>query len=76
MERLNEHELLKDTCNNTIDIKFSAHEGVSGITFILYAQNQKMRKRNNLTFVSNNTKGPKQDSQNQQRSPMPERGKP
>jgi hypothetical protein len=29
-----------------------------------------------ITFVSNNTKGPKQDSQNQPRSPMPEEGKP
>ena len=25
MERLNEHELLKDTCNKTIDITFSTH---------------------------------------------------
>ena len=25
MERLNEHELLKDTCNKTIDIKISTH---------------------------------------------------
>ena len=26
MERLNEHELLKDTCNKTIDIKISTHD--------------------------------------------------
>ena len=28
MERLNQHELLKDTCNNTIDIKCSTHDAL------------------------------------------------
>ena len=28
MERLNEHELLKDTFNKTIDIKISTHDAL------------------------------------------------
>jgi hypothetical protein len=44
----------------------------SGITFIRYTQNWKMEKANNFKiFGSNKTKGPKQDSQNRLRSPMP-----
>jgi len=49
---------------------------VTGITFIMYAQNRKIGKPNILKFGSNKTKGPKQDSQNPLRSPMPEGGKP
>ena len=49
---------------------------ISGITFIRYAQNRKIGKPNNLNFRSYKTKGPKQDSQNQVRSPMPEDGEP
>jgi hypothetical protein len=38
---------------------------VSGITFISYANNQKVGKPNNLSvFVSKLTKEPKQDNQN------------
>ena len=49
---------------------------MSGINFIRYAQNQKNGKPNNLNvFGSNKNKEPKQDRQNQLRSPMPEGGK-
>jgi hypothetical protein len=49
---------------------------VSGITFIRYAQNRKIGKPNNLKFLGGNeTKVPKQDSQNLRlRSHMPEGG--
>jgi hypothetical protein len=40
----------------------------------MYTQNRKIRKSSNLNFGSNKTKGPKQDSQNQLRSPMSEGG--
>ena len=45
---------------------------VSGITFIRYAPNRKIGKPNNLNFGSNKIKGPRQDSQYQVRSHMPE----
>jgi len=35
-------------CSINIDIKFSAHDDVSGITFIRYAQSRKIGKPNNL----------------------------
>jgi hypothetical protein len=47
------------------------------ITFIRYAQNPKIGKQKSLKVFGNNTiKGPKQDSQNWLRSPVPERGEP
>ena len=48
-------------CNKNVDIKFSAH---SGITLIRYAQSRKIGQPNDLkVFESNKTKWPKQDSQ-------------
>jgi len=47
------------------------------MTFIIYAQDQKIGKTNNVqVFGSNKTKGPKQDSQNRLSSSMPEGGEP
>jgi len=46
------------------------------MTRFWYAQSRKIGKPNNLNFGSNKTKGPKQDSQNRLRSPMPEGGEP
>ena len=42
----------------------------------MYAQGQKIAKPNNLkvSLGSRKTKGPKQDSQNRLRSPMPDGG--
>ena len=37
--------------NKNVDIKFSAHDAFSGITFIRYAQNRKIGKTNNLNFL-------------------------
>jgi hypothetical protein len=49
---------------------------LSGITFIRYAQNQKIGKPNSFKiFSSKKIKGPQQDSQNCLRSPMSEGGK-
>jgi len=39
-------------------------------------ETRKIGKPNNSKFWSNKTKGPKQDSQNQLRSPIPERENP
>lgn len=36
--------------NKNVDIKCNAHDSVSEITFILYAQNQTIAKSNNLDF--------------------------
>jgi hypothetical protein len=41
---------------------------------IKYVQNQKIGKQEKKSFGSNKTKGPKQDSQNQIRSPISEGG--
>ena len=41
-----------------------------------YVLNRKIGKSNNLKFGSNQSKGPKQDSQNQLRSTMPDGGEP
>ena len=50
---------------------------MSGITFIMYAQNPKFRKPNNIkVYVCKNTNGSKQDSHNRQRLPLPEGGEP
>ena len=38
--------------NKNVDIKFSAHDAVSEITFISYAQHLKIGKPNNLKFLS------------------------
>jgi hypothetical protein len=46
----------------------------SGIIVIKYVQNQKIGKQEKKSFGSNKTKGPKQDSQNQIRSPISEGG--
>jgi hypothetical protein len=47
--------------------------GKPGITFIRYAQNRQIGKPNDLkVFGRNKTKGPKQYSHNQLRSPMTE----
>ena len=43
---------------------------VSGTTLIMYAQDQKNGKPNNLNFGNSKTKGPKQDSKNWLRSPI------
>jgi len=51
--------------NKNVDIKFSEQRRISGITFITYAQNQKIGNPNNLTFWEQyTTKGLKHDSQN------------
>jgi hypothetical protein len=56
--------------NKTININFSVLN-----TFIRHTQSQKIGKPNNLkVFGSNKTKEPKQDSQNQLRSPVSEGG--
>ena len=45
----------------------------SGIIFTMYAQNRNFEKPNNLkVFGTNQTKGPKQDSQNRSRQPIPD----
>jgi hypothetical protein len=63
--------------NVHVDIKFSAHDAFSGITYIRYAQNRRVGKLNNCKIVgSNKTKGSKQDSQTRLRSPIPEGGEP
>ena len=49
---------------------------ISGKTLIRYAKNRNIGKPKILSFRSNKTKGPKQDSQNRLMSPMPEGGEP
>ena len=44
----------------------------SGITFIMYAQNQKIGYPNNLSLWEQGNQKPKQDSQYRLRSHMPE----
>ena len=48
----------------------------SEINLIMYAQNRKIGKPNNLRFGSNKTKGPKQVSQNLLWSLISDRGEP
>ena len=55
---------------NRYQIQRTRH--ISGITFIGYVKNRQIGKSYNLNFGSNNTKGPKQDSQSQVRSHMPD----
>ena len=49
----------------------------SALTFNRYAPSEKIEKTNNLKMLgSKSTKGNKQDSQNQPKALMPERGEP
>jgi hypothetical protein len=53
-------------------LNYLAFQCISAMTFIRYAQHRKIRKPNNLALGAIKPKWPKQDSQNQLRSPMPE----
>jgi hypothetical protein len=59
-----------------INDNLSSARHVSGIRFIRYAQIRNTGKPNNLSVGSNKTKGPKQDSQNRLKSPVPAEGEP
>ena len=66
------HIVIKNT-----DVKFIATRLISGITFIEYAQGQKISKSNKLTSLwEQKTKEPKQDSLIRLRSPTPNGGEP
>jgi hypothetical protein len=65
------HIVIKNT-----DVKFTATILISGITFIEYAQGQKIWKSKLTSLLEQKTKGPKQDSLIRLRSPIPNGGEP
>jgi len=70
-------QIYRPSDSNKTKTSILKRHDVSAITFIRYAQCQKIGKPNNFkVFGTLKTKGTKQDSQNRLRSPMPEGGVP